>query len=115
MSVLLKNRICELCRFKGIPVRQMEQDLKYPEKTIAKMEFHSPSIDRIIEIANYLNVSIDELVGNKPIEYDPTMLMEFKDLHDNPELRTLLKAASNLPKSSIKAMTALVKEMKNDI
>ena len=68
-----------------------------------------------VEIANYLNVSVDMLVGNRPIQFDPSLVGEFKELHDNPELRTLLKAASNLPKSSIKAMTVLAREMNNDL
>lgn len=115
MAILLKDRIAELCRLAGISVRQLEKDLGYPDKTIAKMDIHAPSIDRVVEIANYLNVSVDMLVGNRPIQYDPSLIGEFKELHDNPELRTLLKASSNLPKAAIKAMTVLAREMNNDL
>lgn len=115
MAILLKDRIAELCRLAGISVRQLEKDLGYPDKTVAKMDIHAPSIDRVVEIANYLNVSVDMLVGNRPIQYDPSLIGEFKELHDNPELRTLLKASSNLPKSAIKAMTVLAREMNNDL
>lgn len=115
MSNLLKDNIVRIAKAKHISIRKMEMDLGYPEKAIQRIDMHTPSITRVIEIANYLGVSIDALTGRETPDFDYAYTEEIKALHDNPELRTLLKAASNLPKSSIKAMTAIAREMRNDI
>ena len=116
MSNSLKERIVQIANAKGISIRRMEKDLGYPEKAIQKIDIHTPSINRVMEIANYLDVSIDVLTGNEVPKYDFADIDDLKYLHDNPELRTLLKAAASLPKDSIKAMAEIAKRMNsNDI
>lgn len=59
----LVNKIRELCKQKGISVSQMELELGFSLGLISRWSKTSPSIDKIIEVANYLEISLDELTG----------------------------------------------------
>lgn len=115
MSNSLKERIVEIANAKGISIRKMERDLGYPEKAIQKIDIHTPSINRVMEIANYLDVSIDVLTGNEVPKYDFTDINDLKYLHDNPDLRILLSASKNLTKEDINVLANLARRMDNDI
>lgn len=51
------QRIQKLCKEQGTSVAKMERDLKFARGSVAKIDSHKPSIDRVSKICNYLNVS----------------------------------------------------------
>lgn len=51
------QRIQKLCKERGFSIAQMERDLKFARGSVAKIDNHKPSADRISKICNYLNVS----------------------------------------------------------
>lgn len=114
MSNSLRLRIMEIAKAKGISIRKLERDLGYANRTISKLEFSSPSIDKVQKIANYLDVSIDVLVGNEVPQYDLADLDDLRYLHDNPDLRILLTAAKDLPKDSINAIAEIARRMNSN-
>lgn len=61
----LVKRIKEICISKGISVRQMEEDLDFSPGLISRWVRMSPSIEKITAVADYLDVSLDTLVGRK--------------------------------------------------
>ena len=109
MSSLLKTRIYEIAKSQGISIRKMERDLGYPEKYIQKIDVHTPSITRVMEMAKYLNVSLDVLTGNELPVFDYADLNDLRFLHDNPEARQLLSKVKNMPKNSIAQLTEIAK------
>lgn len=60
---LLVKTIRELCQSKGIAISQLETDLEFGAGLISRWTKSSPSIDKIVDISDYFNVSIDEIVG----------------------------------------------------
>lgn len=56
-------RIKKLCDAKNISIATMEQDLKFSKSSISRWPDHSPSIEKVIAVADYLGVSIDYLLG----------------------------------------------------
>lgn len=59
------NRILALIKQKGMTVSGVEKELGFGNGAIKRFASSSPSIDKIAEISNFLNVSIDYLVyGN---------------------------------------------------
>lgn len=46
---------------KGISVRKLETDFEFSSGSVCKWDDSSPSFDRVIKVAEYLTVSIDEL------------------------------------------------------
>lgn len=60
---LLVKTIRELCQSKGIAISQLETDLEFGAGLISRWTKSSPSIDKIVDIANYFHVSLDDVVG----------------------------------------------------
>lgn len=61
-SILLDN-IRKLCKKNKITITKLETDLFLSPGLISRWNKNIPSLDRIMDIAQYFNVSIDELVG----------------------------------------------------
>lgn len=58
------DRIKTLCKSYGITVKKLEEDLGFGHSSINKWEsLSSPSIDKVIKVATYFNVSVDYLLG----------------------------------------------------
>lgn len=61
-ELLLKN-IKELCKKQNISVSELEDCLKFSPSLISRWKDKNPNIDRIIDIAKFFHVSLDELIG----------------------------------------------------
>lgn len=61
----LPNVLRELRKSKGITQKEVARDLNITDRTYGHYETgkREPSIDMLIEIAKYYNISIDVLVG----------------------------------------------------
>ncbi len=62
-SVLLNN-IRALCKKNKISISRLESDLFYSPGLISRWSKNTPSLDRVLDIANYFGVSLDELVSH---------------------------------------------------
>ncbi len=60
---LLVKTIRNLCKRNNIPVSQLENELNFGAGLISRWLKSSPSIDKIIDIADYFHISLDEVVG----------------------------------------------------
>ena len=68
MESILYLRIKELCSKKGITISKLESDLGFGNASIKKWErVSSPSVDKIVKVASYFDVSVDYLLGRTDI------------------------------------------------
>ena len=58
---LIKNR----CSKRGISLPKLEEQLGFGAGTISKWDKSTPSLDKIIKVADFFNVYIDDLIGRK--------------------------------------------------
>lgn len=69
MESVLYQRIKELCSRRNITIAKLESELGFGNASIKKWEkTSSPSIDKILKVAKYFDVSIDYLLGRTDIE-----------------------------------------------
>lgn len=81
MDSILYTRIKELCVKKGITIAELERTLGFGNSSIKKWKnISSPSIDKIVKIAGYFDVSIDYLLGRSDIESSVSEIMGDKDI-----------------------------------
>lgn len=59
----LVKSIRQLCKNKNIAISQLENDLNFGAGLISRWNKNSPSLDKIVDIADYFHVSLDEVVG----------------------------------------------------
>lgn len=81
METVLYQRIKELCIEKGISVNKLESDLGVGLSSIQKWKStHSPSVDKIIKVATYFDVSVDYLLGRTDIKGSASELLGDNDI-----------------------------------
>ena len=61
----LYERIRDIAKTKGVSVNKMENDLNFARSYISKFRKITPSGDVLKKIAEYLNVSVDSLLGKE--------------------------------------------------
>lgn len=59
------DKIKELCKLKGISVCKMEEELEFGRGYIGKLNKSSPTLKNAIKIADYLGISICELINRE--------------------------------------------------
>lgn len=78
------ERICKLIKEKGMSVNSVEKTLGFGNGAIKRFEKNSPSIDKIIKLSNFLNVSLEYLVfGTEPTLKVTTIEMPQSQLTQN--------------------------------
>lgn len=98
----LYKSIKNVAKSKGCTIAKMENDLKLGKSVTSKFDDHSPSIEKIIKIADYFNVSIDTLVGRKTnmsITEDELLLLTVYRQLNNQGKNVLLDYADTLVQS----------------
>lgn len=59
------ERVKEICKLKKIPISRLERDLGYSNGYIGQLRKGVFPADRLVEIANYLSVSVEYLLGTE--------------------------------------------------
>lgn len=81
MASIVYERIRCLCAKKGITIAKLESDLGFGNASIKKWEkMSSPSIDKVVKVATYFDVSIDYLMGRSDIEISISELVGDEDI-----------------------------------
>lgn len=52
-----------LCKINNISPTKLEEELNFSQGLISRWKDKTPSLDKIVDIADYFNVTIDEVVG----------------------------------------------------
>lgn len=60
---IMINSIRELCKKHNITVTKLEEQLGFSQGLISRWKDKTPSLDKIVDIADYFHVSLDEVVG----------------------------------------------------
>lgn len=66
--MVLYDNIKMLCAKKGVSVGSVEKALKFSNGSICKWNESEPGIRKVQKVADYLGVSIMELLVNDPVE-----------------------------------------------
>ena len=75
----VSERIKQLCKSKNVPVKKMLGDVNLGLNTMSNMKNSMPKADNLAKIADYLNCSVDYLLGRTA---DPALENRFPDLTD---------------------------------
>ena len=69
----LYNKIEDLCQSKGIRVANLSKEIGFNKTVLSELKngrSKSLSLEKLIKIADYFEISLDELVGRKKITPD---------------------------------------------
>ncbi len=65
---MLYDNVKSICEENGIPISKLEDDLQFPRSYICKWNKNEPGIRKVQKVAEYLNVSIEELLEEQTEE-----------------------------------------------
>ena len=101
----LINNLSKLMADNGISAHKLEVTLGFSNSTIStwKSGKFRPSLDALIKIADYFNVSLDYLVG-RSVSEDETL---------SEERQALLKEARSIPEGQVPLLLAVIKQFNN--
>lgn len=60
---MLFEKIRSLCELEGISFAKLEKKLNLANGSVCKWKKTVPGIDKAIKLADYFNISLDELIG----------------------------------------------------
>ena len=60
----IKDRIQTLCKQKGITSKELESQLRFGKGYISKIDKSNPTVDKLQQIANFLNVPLNDLMNS---------------------------------------------------
>ncbi|MDT7017033.1 helix-turn-helix domain-containing protein [Latilactobacillus curvatus] len=61
------SKIKMLAKEQGVSINKMEKDLEFGSSTISKWSKSIPSVDKLKKVADYLDVTIDELLRDEEL------------------------------------------------
>lgn len=59
----LVNRIKMLCAKQHISLHRLEMTIGFSKSSISKWDVNAPSVEKVLRVAEYFNVSMDFLLG----------------------------------------------------
>lgn len=84
---IIVDSIKKLCKDRNITVSQLEKEIGLSQGLVSKWMNTTPSLDKIVDIADYFHVSIDEVVGYKQ---DDVFLNMLHDLTNSKKIKWLV-------------------------
>jgi len=104
METTLYDRIKMLCERNHVTLQQLEKECGISNGTISKWKSRNvPSIDKVVRIANYFNVSVDFLSGRTEIEAPASELL------GDDDIIAFQRARENSSPSGRKTMMAILR------
>lgn len=96
MEIKIVDIIKELCREKGISIPKLEKEVGLSNGSIYNWNRSYPSIDKVVKVADYFNISIDKLIGRENNEPAITMAARKCEGELTADETLLLKKLANL-------------------
>ena len=94
----LYERMKNICNEKGTNFKRLEQELGFGNGTLRKWENQNPSYDKVVAVANKLNVSLNWLILGKESEDLTPEEQQLIDLYrqaDERGKRSILRLAQD--------------------
>lgn len=105
----LKQTVNDLCKAKGLSLRQLEKTLGFATSTISTWDEHRPSIDKVAAVADYFGVTVDYLLGREPVEDE-----DINAMLADPDFKALFKKTAKMNKEDLEFVKRLIGSIKTE-
>lgn len=110
------ERIKELCKKKGVAIKEMEIAVGIGEKNANKWKTRTPSAESLLKLSEYFGVSTDYIltgedngISKKDYYLDPDVTAIAQEIADHPGMKTLFEASRCLSDEDLKYVNDLIK------
>ena len=108
------ERVKSICKERNIPISRLEKDLKFSNAYISGLKKGTFPDDRLLMIAEYLNVSPDYLSTGKESEYTPEQSELDLKITKDLVLKEAIKKYYSLPEKKQKYVIDLINLLSED-
>ena len=108
----------QVCKERGISIAKLERDLDFGNGYIGKTKKDTFPVDKAVKIANYLGIDIAPLVGietnesTTAFQIDAEVASFAKLISENPELRSLVRVATDSKTEDVRMATDMLSRFK---
>ena len=78
----LYERVKDIASEKGYSINKLEKELGFPRSSISKFNKNKPSMDKIKQVADFLGVSTDSIIGNEDQETSNLTRRDTKEIEN---------------------------------
>lgn len=82
ISMGLYERVKDIASEKGYSINKLEKELGFPRSSISKFNKNKPSMDKIKQVADFLGVSTDSIIGNEDQETSNLTRRDTKEIEN---------------------------------
>lgn len=114
----LYENIRDIAKTKGVSINRLEKELGFARSSISKFNKNTPSVEKLQQIAEYLNVTVDYLVsGKENVEKETYYLNDetakaAQEIFENKDLRVLFDAARDASPEDLKTTYNMLMALK---
>lgn len=114
----LYENIRDIAKTKGVSINRLEKELGFARSSISKFNKNTPSVEKLQQIAEYLNVTVDYLVsGKENVEKEKYYLNDetakaAQEIFENKDLRVLFDAARDASPEDLKTTYNMLMALK---
>ena len=98
------ERLKSLAKENNKSFNQIEEDLGYGKNTLYNYKIQNPTQERLLELANYFNVSTDYLLGNSDLKSSASSIK-------NPKLEELITQIDHLDENIKEEIITKMKQL----
>ncbi len=95
-----------LCDENNLSLTGLERELGFGKSTVRKWDKNAPSIDKVLLVADYFDVTMDYLIGRTPVRTEVVA-----PDNDEAEFLETYQRAKKSDKSSVKAALKLIDKL----
>jgi transcriptional regulator with XRE-family HTH domain len=113
------ERIKELCKKKGVAIKEMEIAVGIGEKNANKWKTRTPSAESLLKLSEYFGVSTDYILTgedngvSKNYYFDQEIETIAQEIARHPGMKTLFEASMSLSDEDLQYVNDLIKRFKN--
>ena len=111
----LLEKIKYLCSQQGLNISKLEKQAGLKPKSINKWDQSSPSVDKVLKVADVLSVSVEELLNVGTPEFQKTQTALLTIYKNSPELYRIIASGLENEKPATESDGQEEKEEKIDI
>ncbi|MCU6700695.1 helix-turn-helix domain-containing protein [Dorea ammoniilytica] len=115
----LYEQVKEVAKSKGYSINRLEKELGFARSSISKFNKNVPSMEKIKQIADFLDVSVSDIIGDnddasnteKYYLNDETAQVA-QEIFENKELRALFDVQKDMDPADLKALHSMALALK---
>lgn len=115
----LYEQVKEVAKSKGYSINRLEKELGFARSSISKFNKNVPSMEKIKQIADFLDVSVSDIIGDnddasnteKYYLNDETAQVA-QEIFENKELRALFDVQKDMDPDDLKALHSMALALK---